>query len=49
MKLREAVYLWQAEPGWLNIASYGLPPRTTANAMTRAPQEPQRGAGPWAS
>jgi len=49
MNLREAVHLWQVEPGWLNTASYGLPPRTTVAAVTRALDEWQRGAAPWAS
>lgn len=49
MKLSEALPLWQVEPGWLNTASYGLPPRTTTDAMRRALDEWQRGGRPWAS
>jgi selenocysteine lyase/cysteine desulfurase len=49
VKLREALHLWQPEPGWLNTASFGLPPRTTLDAMAGALSEWQRGAGPWAS
>jgi selenocysteine lyase/cysteine desulfurase len=49
VKLREALHLWQPEPGWLNTASYGIPPLTTVNAMSRALDEWQRGASPWAS
>jgi selenocysteine lyase/cysteine desulfurase len=48
LKLNEAKRLWQAEPGWLNTASYGLPPRPTVEAVRRALLEWQRGAGPWA-
>ncbi|MDN3359132.1 aminotransferase class V-fold PLP-dependent enzyme [Actinomadura sp. DC4] len=47
MKLREALHLWQVEPGWLNTASYGLPPRTTVDAVSRALDEWRRGASPW--
>lgn len=47
MELREALHFWQAEPGWLNTASYGIPPRTTVNAMSRALDEWRRGAVPW--
>jgi selenocysteine lyase/cysteine desulfurase len=46
--LREALCLWQVEPGWLNTASYGLPPRTTVEAVRRALDEWQRGTSPWA-
>jgi selenocysteine lyase/cysteine desulfurase len=49
VELREALHLWQAEPGWLNTASYGLPPRTTVEAVRNALDEWQRGARPWAS
>jgi selenocysteine lyase/cysteine desulfurase len=48
VELCEAVHLWQAEPGWLNTASYGLPPRPTVDAVRTALLEWQRGAGPWA-
>jgi selenocysteine lyase/cysteine desulfurase len=47
VKLCEAVHLWQAEPGWLNTASYGLPPRPTVDAVRTALLEWQQGAGPW--
>jgi selenocysteine lyase/cysteine desulfurase len=46
--LREALPLWHVEPGWLNTASYGLPPRTTVEAVRRALGEWERGAAPWA-
>jgi selenocysteine lyase/cysteine desulfurase len=46
--LSAAKHLWQAEPGWLNTASYGLPPRPTVEAVRRALLEWQRGVRPWA-
>ncbi|GAB2852411.1 aminotransferase class V-fold PLP-dependent enzyme [Actinoallomurus bryophytorum] len=49
MELREAVHLWQAEPGWLNTASYGLPPEPTMTAVRNAMSEWQRGSSPWVS
>ncbi|GAA4519294.1 aminotransferase class V-fold PLP-dependent enzyme [Actinoallomurus oryzae] len=48
MDLRDAVRLWEPEPGWLNTASYGLPPRPTVEAVRRALDEWQRGTRPWA-
>jgi hypothetical protein len=30
MKIVDAQSLWSAEPGWLNTASYGLPPTAQA-------------------
>lgn len=47
MDLREALPLWQVEPGWLDTASYGLPPRTTVEAVHRVLDEWRRGASPW--
>jgi selenocysteine lyase/cysteine desulfurase len=49
VELREAVHLWQAEPGWLNTASYGLPPEPTMTAVRNALSEWQRGVSPWVS
>lgn len=45
--ISEAVGLWEPEPGWLNTASYGLPPRPTIDAMHAALDEWRRGVGPW--
>ncbi|GAA4607594.1 aminotransferase class V-fold PLP-dependent enzyme [Actinoallomurus liliacearum] len=45
--LREALPLWEPTPGWLNTASYGLPPRPTVEAVRRALGEWQRGDVPW--
>ena len=47
MDLSAAVRLWEPEPGWLNTASYGLPPRPTVEAVRRVLEEWQRGARPW--
>ncbi|HEX6470356.1 MAG TPA: aminotransferase class V-fold PLP-dependent enzyme [Streptosporangiaceae bacterium] len=47
MLLSEAAGLWEPEPGWLNTASYGLPPRPTIEAMHAAIDEWRRGVGPW--
>lgn len=45
MELREALHLWQPAPGWLNTATYGLPPSTSLEAMERALDEWRRGTG----
>lgn len=45
--ISEAARLWDPEPGWLNTASYGLPPRPTIEAMYAAMDEWRRGVGPW--
>jgi len=45
--ISEAVDLWDPEPGWLNTASYGLPPRPTIDAMHAALDEWRRGVAPW--
>jgi selenocysteine lyase/cysteine desulfurase len=42
-----AVALWDPDPGWLNTASYGLPPRPTLDALHAVMDEWRRGAGPW--
>lgn len=47
MLISDAVDLWDPEPGWLNTASYGLPPRPTLDALYRALDEWRRGAVPW--
>src|SRR5262249_43656477 len=36
MKIEEAQRLWAAKPGWLNTASYGLPPRPAWDALQAA-------------
>jgi selenocysteine lyase/cysteine desulfurase len=45
--IREAVGLWDPEPGWLNTASYGLPPRPTLEAMHAVLDEWRGGTVPW--
>jgi selenocysteine lyase/cysteine desulfurase len=45
--ITEAIDLWDPEPGWLNTASYGLPPRPTMEALHAAMDEWRRGVGPW--
>jgi selenocysteine lyase/cysteine desulfurase len=45
--LSDTVRLWDPEPGWLNTASYGLPPRPTLDAMHRALDEWRRGGVQW--
>ena len=47
MLISEAVPLWDPEPGWLNTASYGLPPRPAVEAMHTALEEWRRGSVPW--
>jgi selenocysteine lyase/cysteine desulfurase len=44
MELREAVHLWEPQPGWLNTASYGLPPRTATDELQRVLDEWRLGA-----
>src|SRR5262245_10909830 len=47
MKIEEAQRLWAAKPGWLNTASYGLPPRPAWDALQTALAEWQIGAVSW--
>jgi selenocysteine lyase/cysteine desulfurase len=47
MDLAEAQRLWDAEPGWLNTASYGLPPRPAWEALQRALGEWRAGRTSW--
>lgn len=39
--------LWEPEPGWLNTASYGVPPRPAFEALQCALDEWRRGANGW--
>ena len=39
--------LWDADPGWLNTASYGLPPRRTWEALQTALGQWRRGTTSW--
>jgi selenocysteine lyase/cysteine desulfurase len=47
MKIEEAQRLWVAKPGWLNTASYGLPPRPAWDALQTALAEWRIGAVSW--
>jgi selenocysteine lyase/cysteine desulfurase len=47
MELIEAQRLWDAEPGWLNTASYGLPPRPVWDALQAALADWRVGQGSW--
>jgi selenocysteine lyase/cysteine desulfurase len=39
--------LWDPMPGWLNTASYGLPPRPAYEALHRALEDWRAGRTPW--
>lgn len=45
--LVEAQHLWDAAPGWLNTASYGLPPRPAWAALQGALRGWRAGLGSW--
>jgi selenocysteine lyase/cysteine desulfurase len=47
MELRDAQELWNPRPGWLNTASYGLPPRPGWEALQSALADWQIGATSW--
>ncbi len=50
MDIKEAQTLWSALPGWLNTASYGLPPRPAWDALQTALADWRAGAtnsGGW--
>ncbi|MCO5972435.1 aminotransferase class V-fold PLP-dependent enzyme [Actinoallomurus soli] len=47
MNLDEAVRLWDPEPGWLNTASYGIPPTPAFEALQSALAEWRRGVNGW--
>lgn len=49
MDLADAVKLWDPEPGWLNTASNGLPPRVAIEALQGPLDEWRRGAKGWAA
>ncbi|TDD13548.1 aminotransferase class V-fold PLP-dependent enzyme [Nonomuraea diastatica] len=40
--------LWDADPGWLNTASYGLPPRRAADALQAVLTDWRHGSSDWA-
>ncbi len=47
MNVREAQSLWDARPGYLNTATFGLPPRPGYEALTRALDEWRTGRTSW--
>jgi selenocysteine lyase/cysteine desulfurase len=47
MDLTSATGLWDAEPGWLNTASYGLPPRPAWDALQAALGDWRHGRTGW--
>jgi selenocysteine lyase/cysteine desulfurase len=47
MELIEAQRLWDPEPGWLNTASYGLPPRPAWDALQGALADWRGGRTSW--
>lgn len=47
MDLVRAQALWQPEPGWLNTASYGLPPRPAWEALQTALNDWRVGRTSW--
>jgi len=47
MEISEARELWTPAPGWLNTASYGLPPTTAWDALQEALTAWRIGQGSW--
>lgn len=47
MELADAARLWNPEPGWLNTASYGLPPRPAWDALQAALADWRHGRTSW--
>ncbi|WP_225878288.1 aminotransferase class V-fold PLP-dependent enzyme [Spongiactinospora rosea] len=47
LPLHAARALWDPRPGWLNTASYGLPPRTAVAELHRVIGQWQRGDTDW--
>lgn len=47
MEIAEAQALWDPEPGWLNTASYGLPPRPAWEALQAALGDWRVGRTSW--
>lgn len=47
MDLVKAQELWEPKPGWLNTASYGLPPRPAWEALQAALADWRVGKGSW--
>ena len=47
MDIASAQRLWDGQPGWLNTASYGLPPRVAWDALQDALAAWRQGTGVW--
>jgi selenocysteine lyase/cysteine desulfurase len=47
VKIEDAQQLWSARPGWLNTASYGLPPQPAWEALQAALADWRVGATSW--
>jgi selenocysteine lyase/cysteine desulfurase len=47
VELADAARLWDPEPGWLNTASYGLPPRPAWDALQAALADWREGRTSW--
>ena len=47
MKIADAQLLWSAEPGWLNTATYGLPPRPAWDAVQSVLADWRSGQTSW--
>jgi selenocysteine lyase/cysteine desulfurase len=47
VEIKEAQQLWSAQPGWLNTASYGLPPQPAWEALQAALADWWVGATSW--
>src|SRR5690348_15088842 len=47
MDLAQARPLWEPDPGWLNTASYGLPPAPAADALQQAVEQWRHGRTDW--
>lgn len=49
MDISAAAELWDAHPGWLNTATYGIPPRRAYEELEAAMTEWRHGSNDWAS
>jgi selenocysteine lyase/cysteine desulfurase len=47
VKIVDAQLLWSAQPGWLNTATYGLPPKPAWEALQSALSDWRCGQGSW--
>lgn len=47
VSIAEAQRMWDTDPGWLNTASFGLPPRVGWDALQEALEQWRSGRGVW--